>query len=243
MINSAILIGEPLLFKNRILIYPPKVRDVVSNPMYGAYSSILTTTAEDIQDMLKKEGRELDNYPTPLEFLLANCYEDKNFEKLSLEAFKFFCHTDVIFSYEQKAILFKDGESVYGAVTEEEYFNFQNKVREAMGEKAVKPPEPFNPNEDPRIRRIKEKARERDRIKAKQASKGGISLSTCLTAICCMGIGITPLNIGEMSYASVGEIMKMMQDKEKYDIDIRSLLAGASSKKVKPKYWIRNTND
>ena len=243
MINSAILIGEPLLFKNRILIYPPKVRDVVSNPMYGAYSSILTTTAEDIQDMLKKEGRELDNYPTPLEFLLANCYEDKNFEKLSLEAFKFFCHTDVIFSYEQKAILFKDGESVHGVVTEEEYFNFQNKVRETMGEKAVKPPEPFNPNEDPRIRRIKEKARERDRIKAKQASKGGISLSTCLTAICCMGIGITPLNIGEMSYASVGEIMKMMQDKEKYDIDIRSLLAGASSKKVKPKYWIRNTND
>ena len=242
MINSAILIGEPLLFKNRILIYPPKVRDVVSNPMYGAYSSILTTTAEDIQDMLKKEGRELDNYPTPLEFLLANCYQDKNFEKLSLEAFKFFCHMDVIFSYEQKTILFKDGESVYGAVTEEEYFNFQNKVREAMGEKTIKPPEPFNPDEDPRVRRIKEKARERDRIKAKQATKGGISLSTCLTAICCMGIGITPLNIGEMSYASVGEIMKMMQDKEKYDIDIRSLLAGASSKKVKPKYWIRNSD-
>jgi hypothetical protein len=48
MINSAILIGEPLLFKNKILIYPPKVKDVVSNPMYGAYSSILTTTAEDI---------------------------------------------------------------------------------------------------------------------------------------------------------------------------------------------------
>jgi hypothetical protein len=46
-----------------------------------------------------------------------------------------------------------------------------------------------------------------------------------------------------MSYASVGEIMRVMQDKEKYDIDIRSLLAGADSKKVKPKYWIRNTND
>jgi hypothetical protein len=57
-----------------------------------------------------------------------------------------------------------------------------------------------------------------------------------------MGIGITPLNIGEMSYASVGEIMKVMQDKEKYDIDIRSLLAGADSKKIKPKYWIGNTD-
>ena len=78
-----------------------------------------------------------------------------------------------------------------------------------MGDKPVKPPEPINPDEDPRIRRIKEKARERDRIKAKQGNKGGISLDTCLTAICCMGIGITPLNIGEMSYAAIGPIMKM----------------------------------
>ena len=74
--------------------------------------------------MFKKEGRELDNYPTSLEFLLANCYQDKNFEKLSLEAFKFFCHMDVIFSYEQKVILFKDEEDVCDVVTEEEYFNF-----------------------------------------------------------------------------------------------------------------------
>lgn len=56
-----------------------------------------------------------------------------------------------------------------------------------------------------------------------------------------MGIGITPLNIGEMSYAAFTPIMKMCQEKEKYDIDIRSLLAGADSKKIRPKYWIRNS--
>ena len=60
------------------------------------------------------------------------------------------------------------------------------------------------------IARIKAKARERDRIKAKQQSKNGISLETTLTAICCMGIGITPLNIGEMSYAAISPIMNMM---------------------------------
>ena len=67
-------------------------------------------------------------------------------------------------------------------------------------------------------------------------------MSTTLVAICCMGIGITPLNIGELSYASIEPIMNMMQEKEKYDIDIRSLLAGADSKKIKPKYWIRNAD-
>ena len=125
---------------------------------------------------------------------------------------------------------------------EEEYFEFQNAIRAAVGDKMVKAPEPIDPNEDPRITRIKAKARERDRIKAKQGSKNGISLSTSMTAICCMGIGITPLNIGEMSYAAISPIMTMMQDKEKYDVDIRSLLAGADSKKIKPKYWIRNSD-
>ena len=104
-----------------------------------------------------------------------------------------------------------------------------------MGEKALEPP---NPNEDPRIKKMKAKARYRDKIKAKKG--GGLSLQTSLEAICCMGIGITPLNIGELSYASISTLMKTYQEKEKYEIDVRSLQAGADSKKVKPKYWIRN---
>jgi hypothetical protein len=67
---------------------------------------------------------------------------------------------------------------------------------------------PEDPNEDPRIRRIKEKARMRDRIKAKKGVQGeGISLHSLLVSICCMGIGITPLNIGEMSYASLNMLL------------------------------------
>jgi hypothetical protein len=50
---------------------------------------------------------------------------------------------------------------------EQDYFDFQNMIREALGEKTVARPDPEDPNEDPRIARIKAKARERDRIKAK----------------------------------------------------------------------------
>ena len=252
MINIAAFIGEPLNFKNKIWIYPPKIKDVISNHKFAMYQKILTITAEDIQDELKKAGKEMDVYPTPFEFLLGNCYNSKDFRDLTIEAFEFFCHTKVAFLFEEKKMIIGDLEKLVQEISdvseivyllEDEYFDFQNAIREGMGDKPVKPPEPFDPDEDPRVRRIKEKARQRDRIKARQGNKGGISLDTCLTAICCMGIGITPLNIGEMSYAAVGPIMKVMQDKEKYDIDIRSLLAGADSKKVKPKYWIRNSNE
>jgi hypothetical protein len=58
-----------------------------------------------------------------------------------------------------------------------------------------------------------------------------------------MGLGITPLNIGEMSYVAMESITRKYQEKEKYQLDIESLLAGADSKKVKPKYWIANFED
>jgi hypothetical protein len=57
-----------------------------------------------------------------------------------------------------------------------------------------------------------------------------------------MGIGLNPLNIGEISYASVGWLTNTYQRQERYDIDIRSLIGGADRKKVHPEYWIQNLN-
>lgn len=60
-------------------------------------------------------------------------------------------------------------ESVDDLITikEEDYFDFQNMIREVCGDKPIKLPEPPNPNEDPRITAMKAKARARDRLKAK----------------------------------------------------------------------------
>ena len=252
MLNPSIFIGEPLNFKNKFNIYPPQVRDVVTNPNFGVFCKILTTTQEDIRDEVKNKLKEGETTPTPFQYLLTCCQYVNGFARITKEAFRFFCHVEINFLFQENKIIIGEIDEIIQSIedveeiiylTEEDFFEFQNMIRESCGDATVQPPEPENPDEDPRIRRIKEKARERDRIKARQGNKNGISLSTCLVAICCMGIGITPLNIGEMSYASVGEIMKMMQNKEKYDIDIRSLLAGADSKKIKPKYWIRNTNN
>ena len=83
---------------------------------------------------------------------------------------------------------------------------------------------------------MKAKARLRDRVKAKKGM--GLSLGDSLVSICCMGIGLTPLNIGEISYAALGKIIDRYQKKEAYETDIQSILAGADAKKIHPKYWI-----
>ena len=252
MLDPIVLLGEPLNYKDKINIYPPTVRQVVTNPNFGVFYKLLTLTQDDIRDEVKDKLQEGESTPTPFEYLILSSQYVNGFAMMMRSAFQFFCKTDISFLFDEKKIiignvgeLLQSIESVNQIeyLTEEEFFDFQNVIRKVCGDKPVNPPEPENPNEDPRITAIKRKARERDKIKARHANRDGISLNTCLVAICCMGIGITPLNIGEMSYASIGEIMKMMQNKEKYDIDIRSLLAGADSKKIKPKYWIRNSND
>ena len=256
MINPATFIGRPLNFRYRCKIYPPTVEQVITNPRFGQFQKILTISQEDIIDELSqknsKNPNEIQQYPTPFEFLLINCYHHPQFREIAIEAFQFFIHEEVNFFYEQKKIIIgtltEEVQKISNVdelrtIGEEEYFDFQNCLREVCGDSPLEAPYVPDPDEDPRVTAIKMKARQRDRIKRKQKSKGGISMSTSLIAICCMGIGITPLNIGEMSYASISPLMRMMQEKEKYDIDIRSLLAGADSKKIKPKYWIRNNNE
>ena len=192
--------------------------------------------------------KELKTYPTPIEFMLNNCYHNKQYNQLCREAFEFFIHEEVNFLYEQKIVVvgnlekvLKEAKSIEELVIikEEDFFNFQNAIRSCVGEKTV---EPYDPNEHPKVKEMKRKARYRDKVKAKNAakSKDGITLFTTMVSICCMGLGITPLNIGEMSYVALESILRKYQEKEKYELDIKSLLAGADSKKIKPQYWIRN---
>ena len=246
MIDPAVFIGAPIRFENICQVYPPTVKEVVTNPIFNTCQRIITITYEELQREQKKNNPN-ERLLTPFEYLLSCAYQDIKFKIIAQQAFMIFINEPVVFLYEEKKVLIgytnenipqKISEPRY--IDEENYFDFQNAIRIVSGVQEIKPPVPDDPDEDPRITAIKKKARERDLIKATQKNKDGIHFSTCLAAICCMGIGITPLNIGELSYASIGTIMNMMQEKEKYDIDIRSLLAGASSKKVKPKYWIRN---
>ena len=249
MSKELFFIGAPVQFKPGVNIYPPKVKEVVSNPGYNSFSRVLTYSHEEIEDIYVKEKKDLDSFPTPLEFMLNNCYHNKDYEIVCKDAFKFFLKSEVDFLYDKKIILVGRIEEVLKnlasidqlvMIREEEFFDFQNLIRMATNQKTIEPP---NPNEHPKIKAMKAKARYRDRVKAKQAAKNGMDLFTIMTSICCMGIGISSLNIGEMSYVAMQAILNQYQNKEKYQIDIDSLLAGADSKKIKPKYWIRNLDE
>lgn len=247
MIDEKIFLGFPIEFKDICQIYPPTVNDVCGDKDFFIYQSLFTMTQEDLEDAYSKEN--IDDIPTPFQYLMISCYQNEEMMEKVKDGFKKFVHEPVTIIPEIEMLLIgKEEEDIDPDVdldnprliTAENFFDFQNCIRIAMGENTVKPPETPDPNEDPRITRWKRKVREHDRIVKKKKNKNGPTFGTLLAAICCMGIGITPLNIGEISYACVQWLVAIEQQKEEYDINIRALLAGADSKKVKPKYWIKN---
>ena len=248
MINDKIFLGFPIEFKDICKIYPPTVNDVVGNKDFVIYQSLFTISQNELDEAYLKD-ESVTQVPTPFQYLLMNYYQDEEVKEKIEDAFRQFVHEPVTIVPEIEMLLIGKSEDELDPdvdlenprlLTEENFFDFQNYIRLVIGVEEVKPPDPEEENLDPRIKRYKMKVKEHDELIKKKKAKDAPTLGTLLAAICCMGIGLNPLNIGEMSYACVQWLIGMHQQREEYDVDIKALLAGADSKKVKPKYWIKN---
>lgn len=231
MIKEAAVLGLPINFQDICLVYPPKNKDIslIGFNTFMEYVSLLTLTQEDLDDIYIKKN--ISPTPTPLQYLLM-CGDSKEYGEQVKKAFSIFCHCEILPLREKEQL-------IVGPVAERRiidntnFFEFQNAIRTSIGmEEAIKP----DPHLHPKIRAMQAKARERDRVKAKQEARK-CGYSTMILACCCSDIGITPLNVGELSYAGMNALLKMKNQKNRYDFALSQLLAGADPKKVKPKDW------
>lgn len=261
MINVNTFLCKPLNFKGICKVYPPTVNEVIDNDEYKSWISLLCITQDDLRDEYGKAEQEGNTLyiPTPLEYLLVNAYHSDEMYQLIVRGIEFFIHENVTILPDAKMIVIGNLEEELSKleklnfneekiedhlriINEDNYFDFQNTIRESIGQKIESAPEDWS-NLHPKVLQFKLKARERDRVKAKQNAKNAPTLSTSLASICCMGIGLNPLNIGEISYASIQTLISTYQKHEKYEADCRSLMMGADPKKIGFKYWIRNEDD
>ena len=136
MTNITAFIGEPLNFKDKIWIYPPKIKDVVTNHKFGIYSKILTITQEEIIDELRQAGKSMSVYPTPFEFLLGNCYSSNEFRQLTIEAFEYFCRTKITFLFEEKKVVIGELEKIIQEISDitQNIYLLEEEYKEEVGE-------------------------------------------------------------------------------------------------------------
>ena len=242
IIESLAYIGAPYNFDDICFIYPMTVGTTLA--LDKKYDISLQLVTIDRGFIIQKyqsaygEDFNVSDAPTPLEYLMASCELDSEFLLEFKNAFFTFIREEV-------TILIPSCQIVIGSpldkriIDNNNFSDFQNIVRLQNKIPGVaKIPE----NESERAKHFREKRELRDAIKRKQQGANAPSFLDLMSAICAYGVGITPLNVKDMSLFALYHQLSVNGSKERYNTEMHFLYGGADPKKLKPQYWITNNN-
>lgn len=238
-IESLAFVGAPYLFDDFCFVYPLSVGKVLAlQDKYSTYLQLLTLDRSSIIKILKSKEIELEpgNIPEAFNFLMKSCELDDKFLLELEKGFSTFIQEEVIIlpNIQQIVIGTIDDKKV---IDKDNFSDFQNIIR---AQNKMTQVDPIPENESEKAKYFREKRELRDAIKRKQESKNAPSLVDLMSALCAYGIGITPLNIKDISLYALYSLLKVSGSKEKYESEMEMIYAGADPKKLKPKYWINN---
>ena len=248
-IKQKTFMGYPILFSDEsgdiCLIPPITIGDKVRlGNSYQTYLSLLTLSEEEIEELLKyKIGEEAKDLAkiSPFEYLMVSAEANETFFMDLKTAFTTFIRDEVFII--PKAQEIRIGDIRQGRkITKENFPDFQKIIRL---QNHLDMPEEIPENENPMQKKFRLRRKEVKKAKAKQNAKleDAPTFSDLLSSMCVMQIGVTWDNISKMPVYTFYELLSREQSKEKYQTDIQAILAGADSKKIKLKYWVRNNSE
>lgn len=242
IVEGLAYINAPYNFNDICFIFPLTVGQVlVLERQYDMALQLLTIDRSFIiQKTRNVHGDDFDisQVPTPFEYLMVSCGLNKEVEEQVEKAFATFIREEVTILPSVRQIIV--GSPLDKRILNEKNFDdFQNILRLQNKMPFI---EPIPEDETPRAKKFREKRELRDAIKRKQQSANASTFLELMSAMCAYGVGITPLNIKELSLFSLYHQLGVNGSKERYETEMNFLYGGADPKKLKPKYWITNNN-
>ncbi len=248
-LKELMFLGAPILIDNGepiCMVHPLSVKDkIMMDVNYQKYLSLLTLSEEEVEDIIIAKIGELEyrnmEKVTPFEYLLTNAQYNSMFLLDLKEAFSTFIKEEVIIIPHLNKIMIGD-PSQERFIDEEIFKEIQNVLRI---QNKLEIPEEIPENENPMAKKFRLRRKAVKEAKARKAAKdvNAPEFIDLMSSLCCANIGITWNNIGDLPIFTFYELLHRTQKKERYELDIQSLLAGADSKKVKPQYWISKESD
>ena len=240
--------GIPFLFGGDedpiCLIHPIKVQEYIKlGNQYQQYLTLLTISEEELEDMSEKilDPQQKADFLalTPFKYIMSMSQFNDTFLIDLKNAFSTFLKDEIhIIPQVQQIVV---GKIDQGRIINEENFKDFQKILRLQNR--LDAPEEVPENEHFMHRKFRLRRRAAKKAKAKKQAKqeDAPTFADLVGSICVLGIGVTWENVGQLPIYTFYDLVNRYQRKEKYDLDVRSLLAGADSKKIKLKYWIRNS--
>lgn len=239
--------GTPILLDDICAIYPATVGEIVDlgYDTFQQYLSVMIATKPVLKKKDNPQLQKVLNELTDFQYILMTTELDVEANKMLKEAFRFFCHEDVLFSLNPAQIVVGPINEQH-LLTEEKFYDLQRIIKrmyfiEQEGEEII-----INANDPPGVRNLKMKMREnREKVrlaKAKQAEreKSDLKFSDLIGSVTINNCGLNMENVWNITYYAFHDQLKRMGWRDQFDINNRAALAGAKLKKSQLKHWMRS---
>lgn len=234
--NLRTLANKPINIENLGNIYSPTLDKIaeISEDKYNYYLSILLFEINQIKNNFNDEDCQkiVDNY-TVFEFMSQKSLYDESFRSLMLDALSFFFCEEVKF---YNGVFYFDENRVFNNENFKQMryiLKFQNCIEDKKDNE-----EKFVNDKAREIAEKLKQAKEKiNKIKAKQGEV--LSLFDLISAFSANSKNTGILDVWKLSIYQFNDQFKRMQIIEEYDINIRSLLAGADPKKINIEHWAK----
>lgn len=238
-----LLHGKPILIPSTpINVFPIRLKDIseIGVRKYYRYLNLICLNASEIEGLLK--DTEISDAEGIYAFLIVTSLAQLDFRQEVQKAFKFFTHERIYLNKEDNYFYVKRSDGEDFKVDFETFEMLQKIVKKQNYMDSKKEEEVAKPIND-RARAILEKQRKgREtvaRLKEKN-SEDSIDFHDLVGSLAAKGNGLNILNIWNLTYYAFNDQLQRLKMIEEYSNGIQSLIAGADSKKVKLKYWIRS---
>lgn len=234
-----LLKGNPIIVGEYIcLIYPINIGEIakIGTQKFFRYLNLLTFSQEDVNEALKEMGINSEEQITPFQFIVMS----SRFEDFSLEikqAFSTFIREKVEILLDESVIAIGGETSEVRYLTEENFSQFQqililqNNLEKSKNEDRLN--KPSNAIAERIIQKIKKNQK-------KSTGDDLVEFADLVSCLAARGNGINIFNVWDLNYYSFNDQFQRVKMIEEYDMNVRSILAGADPKKVELKHWIRS---
>lgn len=243
-IQNKAFLGFPYAFSDICLVYPLTIGEIVGMGQlsYSSYLSIITIDEFDIINNAKKKGITVQPEQINVFYYLIDSAKQNYSFLLELKnAFRTFIREEINILFDEHLILIGD-VSQKRILNTDNFGEFQNIVR-VQNKRTVKEDPP--PDESPMRKKFRLRAQYRDAVKRNQKSNDSNAPDFCalMSSFNCYKNGLTPQQLKDYPFFAFKEEFERNQLREKHQIDIQSILAGADPQKVKPEPWIKKTSN
>lgn len=235
-----LLAGDPIEFYGICNIHPFTIRDIKDiggEKQFNKYLSAICLNKEMIK------YNEQDNYfenITNLELIYILSMSNVNFKNIYINAMKFILKDNVILT---KSGIFvgnvKEKRFIdvfkYDELTE--VIKIQNCLKKQDNE------EEYNPGSEKAKQLLEKRKKLREKInriknKDNSSSSEPLTLDDLVSILCANGNGINIFNVWDLSFYAFNDQFNRMKMLEDYQVNVRSLLAGADPDKIELKHWM-----